>query len=31
MDISEIHGICGLWSIIAVGLFDVNEGLIYTG
>jgi Amt family ammonium transporter len=31
MDISEIHGVCGWWSIIAVGIFDVEEGLIYTG
>jgi ammonia channel protein AmtB len=28
---SLIHGICGMWSIFAVGLFDADLGLIYTG
>ena len=31
LDISEIHGFCGIWSIIATGLFDVDKGLLYTG
>ena len=26
LDISEIHGFCGIWSIIATGLFDVDKG-----
>ena len=28
---SLIHGICGMWSIFAVGLFDADSGMIYTG
>lgn len=28
---SLIHGICGMWSIFAVGLFDIQLGLVYTG
>ena len=31
LDISEIHGFCGIWSILAVGIFDIQTGLIYTG
>lgn len=31
MDISEVHGFCGIWSIVAIGLFDVEKGLVYTG
>ena len=31
LDNSEIHGFCGIWSIIAVGIFDNDKGLIYTG
>jgi ammonium transporter, Amt family len=31
LDNSEIHGFCGIWSIIAVGIFDNEKGLIYTG
>lgn len=31
LDNSLIHGFCGLWSIFAVGLFDIDLGLIYTG
>lgn len=28
---SLIHGICGMWSIFAVGMFDSDRGLVYTG
>ena len=31
LDVSEVHGFCGIWSIIAVGIFDRNLGLLYTG
>ena len=31
LDNSLIHGFCGLWSIFAVGIFDLNQGLHYTG
>ena len=31
LDISEVHGFCGIWSIIALGIFDKDKGLIYTG
>ena len=31
LDISEVHGACGIWSIIAIGVFDRDYGLIYTG
>ena len=31
MDITEVHGICGIWSVLAVGLFDKDVGLLYTG
>jgi Amt family ammonium transporter len=31
LDISEIHGFCGIWSILAVGLFDLEFGLLFTG
>jgi ammonia channel protein AmtB len=31
LDNSLIHGFCGLWSIFAVGLFDREKGLLYTG
>ena len=24
LDNTEIHGICGIWSIIAVGIFDMD-------
>jgi Amt family ammonium transporter len=28
---SQIHGICGAWGVIALGFFDRQTGLIYTG
>ena len=31
LDISEVHGFCGIWSILAVGIFDRDMGMIYTG
>ena len=31
LDISEVHGFCGIWAIIAVGIFDIDQGLLYTG
>lgn len=27
---SQIHGFCGLWGVLAVGIFDRDQGLIYT-
>ena len=31
LDITEIHGFCGIWSVIAVGIFDKDFGLLYKG
>ena len=31
LDVTEIHGVCGIWSILALGIFDSDVGLIYTG
>ena len=31
LDVSEVHGFCGIWSVIAVGIFDVDRGFFYTG
>ena len=31
LDISEVHGFCGIWSILAIGIFDLEKGMIYTG
>ncbi len=31
LDISSIHGFCGIWSILAVGIFDEKTGLSATG
>jgi ammonium transporter, Amt family len=31
LDISEVHGFCGIWSIVAVGIFDLDKGMVYTG
>ena len=31
LDISQVHGFCGIWSVLAVGVFDRDKGLIYTG
>jgi ammonia channel protein AmtB len=29
LEASIIHGVCGLWGVVAVGLFDRNVGLLY--
>lgn len=31
LDISEVHGFCGIWSVISVGIFDIDRGFFYTG
>ena len=31
LDISEVHGFCGIWSVIAVGIFDKDKGFFQTG
>jgi len=31
MDSISTHGICGLWSVISLGIFDIDNGIIYTG
>lgn len=31
MDSISTHGFCGLWSILAIGIFDNDEGIIFTG
>jgi len=31
LDISEVHGFCGIWSLISVGIFDIDRGFFYTG
>ena len=31
LDISEVHGFCGIWAIVAAGIFDQDKGLFYTG
>lgn len=31
LHISQIHGFCGLWGLIAVGIFDKDTGIINVG
>jgi len=31
MDSISTHGVCGFWSVIALGIFDNDEGIIFTG
>jgi Amt family ammonium transporter len=31
LEITEIHAICGVWSLAAVGIFDLKTGWLYTG
>ena len=28
---SQVHGFCGFWGVLSVGIFDRDTGLIYTG
>ena len=31
LDITQKHGICGLWSLLATGIFDKDKGFLRTG
>ena len=31
LHVSQIHGFCGLWGVLAVGIFDKDKGLLYVG
>ena len=31
MDSISTHGMCGFWSVIALGLFDNDKGILMTG
>jgi Amt family ammonium transporter len=31
MDSISTHGICGFWSVIALGIFDNDGGILFTG
>ena len=31
LEASIVHGICGFWGVLAVGIFDMEVGLLYTG
>ena len=31
LEASQIHGLCGLWGVLAVGLFHEEEGLFTSG
>jgi ammonium transporter, Amt family len=31
MDSISTHGICGFWSLIALGIFDNEQGIVFTG
>lgn len=31
LDITEIHGFCGIWSVLAAGVFDQDQGLLFKG
>lgn len=31
LDCAEVHGFCGIWSVIAVGIFDKDKGFFITG
>ena len=30
LDVTQTHGICGVWALIAVGIFDDKRGLLFT-
>jgi len=31
IEASQIHGFCGYWGCLAVGIFDMDTGYIYMG
>ena len=31
MDSISTHGVCGFWSVMALGIFDNDEGILFTG
>ena len=31
MDSISTHGVCGFWSVMALGIFDNDNGSIFTG
>ena len=31
IEASQIHGFCGIWGVVAVGIFDLEKGLLYSG
>ena len=31
VEASQIHGFTGIWGLLAVGIFDLDVGLIYSG
>lgn len=31
LHVSSIHGVCGIWSLLAFGLFDSTTGFMYSG
>jgi ammonia channel protein AmtB len=31
LDITQKHGICGIWSLLATGIFDKEKGFVMTG
>jgi ammonium transporter, Amt family len=31
IEASQIHGFCGFWGVCAVGLFDKDKGLFFSG
>ena len=31
LQVTQIHGFCGLWGVFAVGIFDADTGLLHSG
>ena len=31
LQVSQIHGFCGVWGVLAVGIFDKDTGVINSG